>query len=198
MWQLAAWVLAVAVHAEETSCSAKGGKDGACSAASTGANQTCAERGFDTLRLSCNTCRKLSDRLHESGNSGNELLDECLGCCREAGAVERFSRARLLADANIQDRDQDLHDFIKRKAPLFPGLEVEYVENAEAAVELESDDDPDRIVRAVVTGWKSDHLVKFLDGRLEQKSEKDDDDTQGAVPMGVGGHYTAEVQTCSG
>jgi hypothetical protein len=112
--------------------------------------------------------------------------------------VERFSSARLTADANIQERDQDLHDFIKRKAPLFPQLEVEYMEAAEAAVEFENDDDPNRVVRVVVTGWKSDHLSQLLGVRLEQTKPNSSDVDKDGVVMAAQGAYTAEVQTCSG
>lgn len=196
---MAVWVGVCVAQAEELSCAAKGGGNGkGCSAP---VNETCAERGFDPLRLSCSSCRKLGVRLEEiGGNSGSQVLQECLGCCRDAVAVERFSKATLITDANIQERDQDLHDFIKRKAPLFPQLEVEYMEGAEAAVELEQEDDPNRIVRAVVTGWKSNHLGEFLGVRLkEHKAENTSDSEQGGgVVMAAQGAYTAEVQTCSG
>jgi hypothetical protein len=182
-------------QAEELTCSAKGGKN--CIGAPMG-NASCAERGFDTLRLSCGTCRQLGQHLEQLGTSGKEVLGECLSCCREAAAVERFSSARLTADANIQERDQDLHDFIKRKAPLFPQLEVEYMEAAEAAVEFENDDDPNRVVRVVVTGWKSDHLSQLLGVRLEQTKPNSSDVDKDGVVMAAQGAYTAEVQTCSG
>jgi len=110
--------------------------------------------------------------------------------------VERFSSARLLCDANIQERDQDLHDFIKRKAPLFSQLEVEYVEAAEPALELEQDDDSGRVLRAVVAGWKSDHVAQFLEVRLKQTNNTESD--EGGAKMVAEGAYTAEVQTCSG
>lgn len=197
---LAAWVVILAVQAEE-SCDAKGGGQGkACAAAvPVNANATCAERGFDSSRLSCSICRKLADRLEEQGNTGSEeVVEECLACCRKAAPVELFSSARLIADANIQERDQDLHDFIKRKAPLFPQLEVEYMEAAEPAVEFERDDQPDRVVRAVVTGWKSNHLADFLGVRLEQRKEENSSDGSEGGGLLAAGVWTAEIQSCSG
>lgn len=110
--------------------------------------------------------------------------------------MERFSSARLIADANIQERDQDLHDFIKRKAPLFPKLEVEYMEAAEPAVEFEQEDDSNRILRAVVSGWKSEHLMAFLESRLDQKEEEQE--PEGGGKLVAEGVHTAEIQTCSG
>jgi len=186
---LAAWAAA----AEELTCDAKAGGKG-CIADN--ADGSCAEQGFDSLRLSCNTCRQLGSRLEATGNSNQGLVAECLKCCREPGAVERFSSARLICDANIQDRDQDLHDFIKRKAPLFPELEVEYSEAAEPALELEKDDGSGRVLRAVVAGWKSDHLAQFLGVRLEQKNNTEGD--EGGAKMVAKGAFSAEVQTCSG
>lgn len=155
----------------------------------------CAERGFDPKRLSCGTCRALGQRLEEAGGIGLSIVEECLGCCREAAKVERFSLARLIADASQQDRDQDLHDFIKRKAPLFPALEVEYQEGASPALELENEDAPDRVVRADVSGWKSDHLAEFLKERLHTRTTSD---AEGSVKMVAAGAWTAEVQSCSG
>merc|ERR1719386_32270 len=102
----------------------------------------------------CGTCEILQRHLEESGVA-SALASECFGCCMLAKPIEHFTSARLVADANIQERDQDLHDFIKRKAPKYSRLEVEYMESAEPAIEFEKDDEPDRVVRAVVAGWKS-------------------------------------------
>lgn len=105
----------------------------------------------------------------------------------------------MIADANIQERDQDLHDFIKRKAPKYSRLEVEYMESAEPAIEFEKDDEPDRVVRAVVAGWKSDQLGQFLSLRLEdQKAENSSDSGEGGAVLAAQGAFTAEIQTCSG
>lgn len=186
---LAAWPAA----AEEGTCDAKAGGKGCVADDIDG---SCAEQGFDSLRLSCDTCRQLGSRLEATGNSNKGLVAECFKCCREPAVVERFSSARLICDANIQSRDQDLHDFIKRKAPLFPQLEVEYAETAEPAVELEKDDDSGRVLRAVVAGWKSDHLAQFLGLRLEQTNNTESDNS--GAKMVAEGAYTAEVQTCSG
>lgn len=178
---------------------------GTCPAGSAGcvspSADNCTERGFDTARLNCKTCRMLEKRLKETGVDV-AVVGECLACCKENAEVEKFPTARLIADASQQERDQDLHDFIKRKAPRYKGLEVEYMEGAEPAIELESETDPDRIIRAVVSGWKSDHLGAFLGARLEgadqvtmaQEQPKD----EGEVKMAAAGAWTAEVQSCSG
>jgi len=147
--------------------------------------------------LSCETCRALGRRLEESGKGPAPVLGECLGCCKEPVPPERFSMARLVADASQQERDQDLHDFIKRKAPLFPALEVEYQEGAAPALELENNvDGTSRILRADVSGWKSDHLGQFLRERLESSADSEAKD--GSIKMAADGAWTAEIQSCSG
>jgi len=187
---------ALGVLAEEPSCKVGQG-DAGCLAQ----NASCSELGFDSTRLACGTCHALEKRLAEAGKGGGlVIVQECLGCCREEAPVERFSTARLIADASQQDRDQDLHDFIKRKAPLFPGLEVEYQEGASPAVELESSQEDGRVLRADVSGWKSEHLVEFLSLRLLDRKAEGNVDGEGAATsaMAVKGAWTAEVQSCSG
>lgn len=158
----------------------------------TGQNSSCQERGFNPEQLTCKTCKILEQRIQEAGSGGKTLFEECYDCCQETAEVEKFSVARLIADASSQDKDQDLHDFIKRKAPFFPALEVEYQEGAKAAIEFEKEEDPSRIVRADVSGWQSDHLFQFLTERLEESS------TSASGPGIVQGAWTAEIQTCSG
>lgn len=195
--------LLASAQAKEYVCSAAtGGKD--C-LSSNMTDRSCTERGFDSARLTCKTCRMLGKRLEEMGVNTPGVVDECLACCQDLGTVERFSTARLIADASQQERDQDLHDFIKRKAPRYKGLEVEYQEGADPAIELESDTDPDRVLRAVVAGWKSDHLGQFLELRLEGAENVtssagyvENAGSEGEVTMAAEGAWTAEVQTCSG
>jgi hypothetical protein len=106
--------------------------------------------------------------------------------------VKRFGTARMMADASIQDKDTDVHDFIKRKAPFFPTLEVEYKEGQRPCVEFEDAEDDSRVFLADVAGWSSDNLFEFLSMRLDQATN---------APGGEGeklAAWTAEVQTCSG
>lgn len=198
-WRRArAWLALVVAAAgnpaaeEPGQCTAKGG--GACSGDDGGNASSCAALGFDPVRLKCSTCDMLKLRVEEQGNGGQDIVQECLGCCSfKTAVVERFGSARLTADAGQQDRDQDLHDFIKRKAPMFPQLEVEYMEGAHPAVELENEDNPDRVLRAEVSGWKSEHIFEFLSSRLLSA-----DEGEGDAKTAVSGAWTAEVQTCSG
>lgn len=183
-------------EADDASCpagqaAAAGGGCLALKAASQ--NASCEEKGFDPAQLTCRTCGLLAQHLSELGAS-MAPSEECYGCCRMEAEVERFEMARLIADASSQERDQDLHDFIKRKAPLFPRLEVEYQEGASPAIELEDSNKPDRVVRADVFGWQSDALFQFLKLRLK---ESGDAGKEGAA-MAAQGAWTAEIQTCSG
>lgn len=154
----------------------------------------CLLRGFDTERLVCSTCRLLAERLTEAGGAKG-MADDCLACCREGAIAERFESAKLIADASAQEKDQDLHDFIKRKAPLFSRLEVVYQEGAKPAIELERSDQPDRIVRADVAGWKSEHLFQFASERLEKDDAAEAAKAADSKPEGA---WTAEIQSCSG
>jgi len=180
-------LLLVAVAAQEdATCSINGIGNGCVKA-----NQTahCKAQGFDPEKLGCKTCRVLEKRLKEGGLDAKELTSQCLACCEEEPILELFPKARLIADAQQQERDQDLHDFIKRKAPRIPNLEVDYQAGASPAVELETTDGSGRVLRADVRDWKSDHLVQFLNLRL-QEAEKSD---------GMGnGAWSAEIQSCSG
>uniref|UniRef100_A0A7S4SA43 Selenoprotein F n=1 Tax=Alexandrium monilatum TaxID=311494 RepID=A0A7S4SA43_9DINO len=191
---LALLPFAVRSSDEEGSCPAGKAADGSGCLAAKENVSACTDQGFDPKRLSCGTCRLLGQRLEEEGGSEQAIVKECFGCCQEAKQVERFGIARLIADAGQQERDQDLHDFIKRKAPLFPGLEVEYLEGAMPAIELENDEQPERVVRADVSGWKSNHLYEFLEQRLRTAEVGE----KAEVKMAVEGAWTAEVQSCSG
>jgi predicted GNAT superfamily acetyltransferase len=74
---------------------------------------------------------------------------------------------------------------------MYPSLEVEYMDGASVALELENEAEPDRIVRVDLTGWKSDHIGEFISQRLKSL----EDDGGGEV---VAGAWTAEIQSCSG
>jgi len=55
--------------------------------------------------------------LHEGGIVGG-WETTCLGCYKEEDALRRmFSSARMIVDAEVQDKDQAVHDFIKKTAP---------------------------------------------------------------------------------
>lgn len=122
------------------------------------------------------------------------MIAECFACCEPEPVLEIFPKARLIADASQQERDQDLHDFIKRKAPRIQNLEVEYQEGSWPAVELERDDGSE-VLRADVTGWKSDQLVEFIGMRLQAINGSEEEETEG-VSLHKG--WSAEIQSCSG
>jgi len=159
-------------------------------------NNSCQARGFNPEQLTCKTCTILEQRIKEAGGGSMALVEECRECCQEQAEVEKFPIAKLICDASVQEKDQDLHDFIKRKAPFFPGLEVEYSEGAKPAIEFEMEDNPSRIVRADVSNWESDHLFQFLTERLEKSSEADEGEND--MSKAPAGAWTAEIQTCSG
>lgn len=161
--------------------------DGAGACVEANQSAQCKVQGFDPEKLGCKTCRVLEKRLKEAAVDGKALTSQCLACCTEEPILELFPKARLIADAQQQERDQDLHDFIKRKAPRIRNLEVDYQAGSSPAVELEQTDG--RVLRADVRDWKSDHLVQFLNLRLES-AENDD--------VGVAGAWSAEIQSCSG
>lgn len=180
--------------AQDASCPVNADGSGACTRPSKAdANHTlrCRAQGFDPEKLGCQTCHVLEQRLKESGVASATLAGNCLECCEEEPVLELFPKARLIADASQQERDQDLHDFIKRKAPRIRNLEVDYQAGSWPAIELETNDGSGRVLRADVKDWKSDHLVQFLNMCLEAA---EDQDKTGAI----GGAWSAEIQSCSG
>jgi hypothetical protein len=136
-------------------------------------------------------------RAHDT-TDGQTIVADCLACCQPPLGVEKWWSARLLCDADIQEQDTDVHDFIKRKAPMFPGLEVEYVQGQRPVLELEMEDDDTRALRAEVNGWKSEHLFDFLTERLEPRNASAEDDADSLSVGGVAGAWSAEIQSCSG
>jgi len=193
LWLLLS-IFVVGSAAEESSCPAGAGASCAAKAGDANHSSTCISHGFDPEKLGCKTCRLLEKRLLESGAEAAAVLQECLGCCQQEPVVEKWNKARLIADASQQDRDQDLHDFIKRKAPRIRNLEVDYQEGSWPAFELEMTDYPDRVLRADVRGWKSEHLVEFLSTRLEAAAEDQVEGGDGGIKQG----WSAEIQSCSG
>eukprot|EP00930_Biecheleria_cincta_P048961 TRINITY_DN34202_c0_g1_i1.p1 TRINITY_DN34202_c0_g1~~TRINITY_DN34202_c0_g1_i1.p1 ORF type:complete len:187 (-),score=47.23 TRINITY_DN34202_c0_g1_i1:598-1137(-) len=157
---------------------------------------SCFAQGFDQARLGCKTCQTLQQRLEETGQKGGALVEECFSCCQPEAVLEIYPKARLIADASQQDRDQDLHDFIKRKAPRIPNLEVEYQEGSWPAVELEKDDGSDEVLRADLTGWKSDQIVEFIGMRLQAVNSSESEEEAQGVSLHKG--WSAEIQSCSG
>jgi len=182
---------------QESSCPAGAGDGtGSCGSIVDQANRSleCSAKGFNAEKLSCKTCKVLEQRLAEFQQSTRPLLAECFACCQADPPVEVFRKARLICDASSQERDQDLHDFIKRKAPKIHNLEVDYQEGSWAALELENDDGSGRVLRADVSGWKSNHLRDFLGSHLEGAAEADSD----ASGIAATGAWSAEIQSCSG
>lgn len=159
----------------------------------------CESSGFQPERLSCGTCRLLEKHLKARVTSGSNhsLVGECLRCCQEEPTWELFSTARLTADASQQERDQDLHDFIKRKAPQFQRLEVEYSEGSTPSIELEKEDDPNRVLLVHVQDWKSDHIYQFLSKSLIDGGRLNISSAQDATTVAPGA-WSAEIQSCSG
>lgn len=184
------------VAGDEGTCSWTAAASGKCVPEALDA-AACTERGFDSKRLACATCDALESRLEEASVADfRALASDCRQCCRAKAAAEKWTSARLLCDAGIQDQDSDVHDFIKRKAPLFKRLEVEYIEGSKPALELEREDDSSRVLRADVGGWKSNHIFDFLTERLDESNTSDNSEDDESV--GVVGAWTSEVQSCSG
>eukprot|EP00439_Symbiodinium_sp_Y106_P086519 s162_g33.t2 len=173
---------------------------------------------FDPEKLGCQTCRVLEQRLKESGVASATLAENCLECCEEEPVLELFPKAassscgcdvgvasaslckaRLIADAAQQERDQDpaeafapggLQGMADGRTSMISSREkrhVDYQAGSWPAIELETNDGSGRVLRADVKDWKSDHLVQFLNMRLEAA---EDEGKIGAI----GGAWSAEIQ----
>eukprot|EP00929_Paragymnodinium_shiwhaense_P106680 TRINITY_DN7227_c0_g1_i1.p2 TRINITY_DN7227_c0_g1~~TRINITY_DN7227_c0_g1_i1.p2 ORF type:complete len:175 (+),score=55.96 TRINITY_DN7227_c0_g1_i1:90-614(+) len=132
--------------------------------------EQCSELGFgDTLK--CSTCARLREVL-PSGEQSNaadagKLLEECEGCCSKEGD-EVFSKAKLVYAEHLLSTDQDLEDFVKRKAPSFKNLELEKADFAPTTLQLARDGETFDTAKTFVNirGWKSDEIRDFLELKI--------------------------------
>mmetsp|Transcript_60936 Transcript_60936/g.114900 ORF Transcript_60936/g.114900 Transcript_60936/m.114900 type:complete len:177 (+) Transcript_60936:2-532(+) len=138
--------------------------------------QACMELGFSEA-LECSTCDRLGEFL-PSGDSqraadAEKLVKECQGCCKAKGK-EVFKQAVLYVCPSQVHVDQDLEDFVKRKADAFKQLKVKYTDGARTTLQLlregETEESSNEYINA--RGWKSDDFREFLHLKLGVPKEK--------------------------
>ena len=134
-------------------------------------SEACAERGF-TGELTCSTCKRLqeflpSDSEQQGASEAKELLLECSACCQEKGA--HFAKAFLYYSPYLLDVDQDLDDFVKRKAPGIEHLVMKPVDGNRPTLQFlrEGESEKDSKEFVSIHKWKSDEINDFLKIRLK-------------------------------
>jgi len=149
----------------------------------------CTALGFESTLLKCSTCDVLESHIGES-KTALKLLKECKSCCAE-DKEEIFHRAIFQVNSEEISKNQDHEDFVRRKAPGFPNLDVEYVVDLPCALELSNDQ---TTMRTKVEGWSSQHLFEFVSAKLRPPTA----DEVLASEGGATGKGSAEIQSCAG
>eukprot|EP00931_Biecheleriopsis_adriatica_P102576 TRINITY_DN77524_c0_g1_i1.p1 TRINITY_DN77524_c0_g1~~TRINITY_DN77524_c0_g1_i1.p1 ORF type:complete len:175 (+),score=46.90 TRINITY_DN77524_c0_g1_i1:84-608(+) len=138
-------------------------------------SKECAELGF-TQDLRCTTCTRLQEFLPSGDQKGAEdsgkLLKECQSCCQSSGE-EVFKRAELYVCPSQIKFDQDIEDFVKRKADAFKDLEVKRQDGVRTTLllfregeKVSEDSRSSKGERVNIQGWKSDEIRDFLSMKL--------------------------------
>merc|ERR1719373_640326 len=137
-------------------------------------SEACAELGFGEA-LRCSTCQRLSDFLPSGDQKGGKeaatLTKDCLKCCSDEGD-EVFAKAIFHVSKGLVEADQDIEDFVKRKAPAFKNLKIEYSMWGVSSLQLLRKDETEESAKTFVNigGWKSDEIKDFIKLKLGAKS----------------------------
>mmetsp|Transcript_1567 Transcript_1567/g.3767 ORF Transcript_1567/g.3767 Transcript_1567/m.3767 type:complete len:162 (-) Transcript_1567:29-514(-) len=129
--------------------------------------QACSRLGFASESLECKTCTRLRDAMPTGDQKGaadaEKLVANCFSCCQEAGN-EGFARAVLYVCPSQVEVNQDVEDFVKRKADSFKNLKIKYVDGARTTLQLlrEDETEEDSAEYVNIRGWKSDEIRDFL------------------------------------
>eukprot|EP00747_Dinoflagellata_sp_TGD_P166167 gnl/TRDRNA2_/TRDRNA2_188530_c0_seq1.p1 gnl/TRDRNA2_/TRDRNA2_188530_c0~~gnl/TRDRNA2_/TRDRNA2_188530_c0_seq1.p1 ORF type:complete len:203 (+),score=57.09 gnl/TRDRNA2_/TRDRNA2_188530_c0_seq1:54-611(+) len=152
----------------------KAGKDKKADAEATAKKQAeCSKLGF-TEELMCSTCARLKEFLpsgdQKNGVEGDSLIAECQKCCR-ADEKDLFKSAILYVCPSQLELNQDVEDFVKKKADKIQNLEVRYMDGARLTIQLlrEGETDKDSTEYVNVRGWKSDELKDFVNMKVGNK-----------------------------
>mmetsp|Transcript_37627 Transcript_37627/g.86911 ORF Transcript_37627/g.86911 Transcript_37627/m.86911 type:complete len:162 (-) Transcript_37627:33-518(-) len=135
--------------------------------------ELCAELGFSET-LDCSACDKLNDFLTSRSNQKVKndvevLIKECRGCCVYA-EVEKYDKAVLQMSPGRTRYDQDLEDFVRRKAPAFTRLQIEETAGVTFTMLhfLREGQTVDTAAESInLHSWKTDELRDFLQTRLK-------------------------------
>merc|ERR1711865_438083 len=98
-----------------------------------------------------------------------KLSGECMSCCKAEG-TQVYAKAIFYTDPFSVEVDQDIEDFVKRKADAFPNLKVKLVDGVRTTLQLlrEGEDEEDNADSEYVNirGWKSDEIRDFIKLKL--------------------------------
>merc|ERR1712194_239136 len=93
-----------------------------------------------------------------------ELQSNCRSCCSEDKDQVPFARAILYVCPFQLQHNQDVEDFVKRKAGEFKNLQVRYADGARTTIQLlrEGENEKDNEEYVNIKGWKSDEIYGFV------------------------------------
>merc|ERR1719217_1332881 len=136
--------------------------------------QECNDLGFSESLL-CTTCDRLRDFLPSGAATqkkaaaadSEKLISECNSCCK-AESSQVYAKAIFYTDPFSVEVNQDIEDFVKRKADAFPNLKVKLVDGARTTIQLfregEDEDNSNEYINA--HGLKSDEIRDFISLKL--------------------------------
>eukprot|EP00927_Polykrikos_kofoidii_P054183 TRINITY_DN48648_c0_g1_i1.p3 TRINITY_DN48648_c0_g1~~TRINITY_DN48648_c0_g1_i1.p3 ORF type:complete len:168 (-),score=39.70 TRINITY_DN48648_c0_g1_i1:177-680(-) len=136
-------------------------------------SEACAELGFSEA-LKCPTCNRLREILPTGVERGADdaisLVTECESCCTKDVDNEFFAKAIFHVSQYSIESDQDIEDFVKRKAPAFKNLKIEKSFGS-MHLQLIREGETSKTATTVVNvrGWKSDEIRDFLDLKIGKK-----------------------------
>lgn len=138
----------------------------------------CAEVGYSEA-LQCSMCNRLKEALPAGDKPGSkeakQLVGECQACCNSEGDQnEVYPKGVMYVCPSQVELNQDVQDFVKRKAGAFKNLKVKYVDGARTTLLLlrEDETEDDATTYVNIRGWKSDEIRDFVAMKLRKKKNQ--------------------------
>ena len=126
------------------------------------AGTSCAEKGFDELRLVCSDCKELETFVSDSAT----LIQECLECCSpdDKTTPVHYTSAVLEYCPIVAHNHPELLEFIKEKASAFKGLRIVKKPSSVPALLLKAHGGSEETMH--IMHWKRKQIEEFLEEKL--------------------------------
>ncbi|KAI8106784.1 hypothetical protein M9434_001438 [Picochlorum sp. BPE23] len=134
------------------------------------AGSSCADKGFDELRLVCSDCRELETFVSDNA----QLIQECFECCSPDDKDNRgfYTSAVLEYCPIVAHNHPDILNFIKEKASDFKGLRVVKKPSSVPALLLRDDASQGTPEKMHIMNWKKEQIEEFLKEKLRPDDSK--------------------------